>query len=42
LVRSGIDEARLDIITYGENRPVCRQSNESCWRQNRRAELSWQ
>ena len=39
--RMGVDDDRLDIISYGESRPICRQSNESCWRQNRRTEFIW-
>jgi len=41
LERLGADDGRIDIISYGESRPVCRQSNESCWRQNRRTEFVW-
>lgn len=33
----GIDEGRLRTISYGEERPVCSDSAETCWRQNRRA-----
>jgi peptidoglycan-associated lipoprotein len=33
----GIDEGRLRTMSYGEERPVCTDSEESCWRQNRRA-----
>ncbi|MCX5783922.1 MAG: peptidoglycan-associated lipoprotein, partial [Elusimicrobia bacterium] len=25
-------------ISYGEERPVCAESNEACWSKNRRAE----
>lgn len=32
----GVDAGRLRNISYGEERPVCTQSNESCWSQNRR------
>lgn len=32
----GVDGSRLNNISYGEERPVCTQSNESCWSQNRR------
>lgn len=33
----GIDEGRLQTMSYGEERPVCSDSAETCWRQNRRA-----
>lgn len=35
----GVDGGRLRIITYGEERPVCTNSDESCWSQNRRAHM---
>jgi len=35
----GVDRMKLrGILSYGEERPVCQESNESCWRLNRRAE----
>ena len=37
LVSLGISTKRLSTISYGEEIPVCKESNESCWRQNRRA-----
>jgi peptidoglycan-associated lipoprotein len=33
----GIAGDRLSTISYGEEIPVCKEQNESCWRQNRRA-----
>lgn len=40
LTERGIAESRIDVVSYGEERPVCREAAESCWRQNRRAEFS--
>jgi peptidoglycan-associated lipoprotein len=37
LVTLGIATERLSTISYGEEIPVCREQNEGCWRQNRRA-----
>lgn len=37
LITLGITTDRLSTISYGEEIPVCREQNESCWRQNRRA-----
>ncbi len=37
LLARGISPARLLVITYGEEKPVCMNSNESCWQSNRRA-----
>ncbi|HVR28161.1 MAG TPA: peptidoglycan-associated lipoprotein Pal [Thermoanaerobaculia bacterium] len=39
LVTLGIPAARLRTVSYGEERPVCTESNESCWWRNRRAEF---
>jgi peptidoglycan-associated lipoprotein len=39
LVTLGIPTERLSTISYGEEIPVCKEQNESCWRQNRRARL---
>jgi peptidoglycan-associated lipoprotein len=36
LVERGIDAARFDLVSYGEERPVCTEHDESCWQQNRR------
>jgi peptidoglycan-associated lipoprotein len=36
LVDLGIAASRLTTISYGEERPVCTQSNEECWAKNRR------
>ena len=33
----GITEGRLRTMSYGEERPVCSDSAETCWSQNRRA-----
>ena len=35
----GVDASRLDVVTFGEERPLARGSNESAWRQNRRDEF---
>ena len=35
----GASGQQLRTVSYGEERPVCTQSNESCWSQNRRVEI---
>lgn len=35
----GVGGDRLRTISYGEERPVCTTSDESCWSQNRRAHM---
>ena len=36
LVERGIAADRFDVVSYGEERPVCTVHNEACWQQNRR------
>jgi peptidoglycan-associated lipoprotein len=36
LVDHGITADRFDLVSYGEERPVCTEHNEACWQQNRR------
>jgi len=36
LVSLGVSSARVDTISYGKERPICTESDESCWAQNRR------
>ena len=37
LVSLGVSPERLSTISYGEELPLCKESTESCWEQNRRA-----
>jgi peptidoglycan-associated lipoprotein len=39
LVAAGIDASRIEIISYGEERPFATGSNEEAWAQNRRAHI---
>ena len=39
LLAQGVKSAQMSTISYGEERPLCTEHNESCWSQNRRAEL---
>jgi peptidoglycan-associated lipoprotein len=39
LVERGIADARIETISYGEERPVAQGSDEGAWSQNRRAEF---
>ena len=36
LVSLGISSDRLSTISYGEELPLCKESNEECWQKNRR------
>ncbi len=37
LASLGIPESRLEMVSYGKERPQCSESNEDCWMRNRRA-----
>jgi peptidoglycan-associated lipoprotein len=39
LTQRGLSSDRISAISMGEERPVCTDSNESCWWQNRRDEF---
>jgi peptidoglycan-associated lipoprotein len=36
LVSLGVSAARVETVSYGKERPMCSESTESCWAQNRR------
>jgi peptidoglycan-associated lipoprotein len=37
LTARGVDVRRVTVISYGEDRPQCREHTEACWAKNRRA-----
>ena len=37
LVAQGVDPSRIETVSYGKERPTCRQSTEECWAINRNA-----
>jgi len=39
LVSSGVSRSQIEVVSYGEERPVDPGHSESAWAQNRRAEL---
>jgi peptidoglycan-associated lipoprotein len=39
LTSLGVDAGRLRTLSYGEERPVCTEVDESCWSQNRRGHM---
>jgi peptidoglycan-associated lipoprotein len=43
LTRMGVGEARLDTVSFGEERPLVNGSTEGAWSKNRRAEfrITW-
>jgi peptidoglycan-associated lipoprotein len=36
-VSRGIAANRITVLSYGEERPTCRDHTEACWKENRRA-----
>jgi len=36
---AGGSAGQLTVVSYGEERPTCGESSESCWQQNRRVEI---
>jgi peptidoglycan-associated lipoprotein len=42
LTNLGLDAKSLDPVSFGKEQPLCTQSTEDCWQQNRRAELKAQ
>ncbi|MDZ3824289.1 MAG: peptidoglycan-associated lipoprotein Pal [Pseudoxanthomonas sp.] len=39
LTVAGASSGQLTVVSYGEERPTCTMSDESCWQQNRRVEI---
>jgi peptidoglycan-associated lipoprotein len=35
LTSKGVDASRISTISYGKERPICKESNEKCWAMNR-------
>jgi peptidoglycan-associated lipoprotein len=35
----GVNASRMRTVSFGEEKPVCYESNESCWQRNRRADF---
>ena len=39
LEAAGASSDQIKVVSYGEERPVCREHNEGCWHQNRRVNI---
>ncbi|MDT8438901.1 MAG: peptidoglycan-associated lipoprotein Pal [Wenzhouxiangellaceae bacterium] len=39
MLADGAAERQIEVVSYGEERPVCRQTSEACWERNRRVEI---
>jgi len=42
LTTAAINASRVNVISYGKEKPFCTESNETCWQQNRRAHFVYQ
>jgi len=40
LIALGVAPSQVATVSYGEERPLCTQSDESCWSRNRRAHVT--
>ncbi|HXU17961.1 MAG TPA: OmpA family protein [Terriglobales bacterium] len=39
LMSAGVDASRIEVVSYGKERPFCSEENETCYQQNRRAQF---
>jgi peptidoglycan-associated lipoprotein len=39
LEADGAQASQMNVVSYGEERPTCREHNEDCWSKNRRVEI---
>jgi len=39
LVEYGVAASRVDTVSFGEERPVCKGAGEACWVENRRGDI---
>ncbi len=41
LLANGGSSEQINVLSYGEERPICTESDDGCWSQNRRAEIRY-
>ncbi|MDO8747401.1 MAG: peptidoglycan-associated lipoprotein Pal [Thermodesulfovibrionales bacterium] len=39
IISAGVTKNRLDTISYGEEKPLCKEQTEDCWQKNRRVQF---
>lgn len=39
LVGNGVAGAKIDLVSYGESKPLCSEKTRECWKENRRADF---
>ena len=42
LILGGAQASQIETISYGEEKPVCTEHKEDCWKQNRRSDIKYQ
>lgn len=38
----GVSKSKIETVSFGKEKPRCTEHNESCWSQNRRADIVYQ
>jgi peptidoglycan-associated lipoprotein len=41
LILAGAKASQIETVSFGEEKPSCTEHNESCWAQNRRADINY-
>lgn len=39
LAQVGVPEAQLSVVSYGKDKPICSEHDETCWQKNRRIHI---
>ena len=39
LMSAGVDASRIEVVSYGKERPFCTEETDECYQQNRRAQF---
>ena len=39
LISAGVDASRIEVVSYGKERPFCTEETDDCYQQNRRAQF---
>lgn len=42
LILSGAKASQIETVSYGEEKPVCTEHDEACWKQNRRSDIKYE
>ncbi len=37
LLKAGVAESQIDVVSYGKEKPLCMEMTDECWQSNRRA-----